>query len=128
MAVWYYLQSLINNASNGQPTGGQPPAALQAGNSQSGIMGKISGMLGGGDPMQQQNNTYMKGKVDEYMAQKQAVQARAQQKGAMAAQRELKKGTAQLQPPVPPGPAPGQTPSTSVQQILQNMGAGKTQK
>jgi hypothetical protein len=78
-------------------------------------------MLGGGNPAEEQNNTYVKGKVDEYMANLAATKARAQQKGAMAAQRELKKGTANLQVPQMASPGTGQTASTPLQQAWQSI-------
>lgn len=127
------LQTLIGNASGRmdqpQPTGGQTPptpipsapTALQPQNTSSSVLQWLSGKLGGGNPMDEQNNTYMKGKVDEYMANQQAVKARAQQKGAMAASRELKKGQASLQPPQQATPGTGQTASTPLQQLWQNV-------
>jgi hypothetical protein len=128
MAVWDYLQSLIGNASQGQPAPPNAvtpaPANLQAGNTTSSLMQKISGLLGGGNPMQQQNNAYVKGKVDEYMANNAAAKARAQQKGAMAAQRELKKSAATNTPPATGQPGSGQTPQSTLQQMMG--GGGKT--
>jgi hypothetical protein len=130
MAIWDYLQSLISNASEGKPAPANAmtplPANLQAGNTSSGIMQKISGLLGGGNPMQQQNNAYVKGKVDEYMANQAAVKARAQQKGAQATMREMKKGQQTLQPPTTGTPGSGQTPPVSLQQMMSGGGGGKT--
>ena len=125
------LQNLIGKMGPGpQPNGGQTPptpavpAGLQAGNTGSSILQKLSGVLGGGNPQQEQNNTYVKGKVDEYMANLAATKARAQQKGAQAAQRELKKGTAALQPPQMATPGTGQTAPTPLQQPWQGVQAG----
>jgi hypothetical protein len=128
------LQNLIGNASAkmdpNQPNGGQTPptptvpAGLQPGNTSSSVMQWLSGKFGGGDPAQEQNNTYMKGKVDEYMANQAAVKARAQQKGAAAAARELKKGQATLTPPVQATPGTGQTATTPLQQLWQSVQSG----
>ena len=124
------LGNLIGNQGNKmgpQPNGGQPnpapqvPAGLQQGNTPSNLMQHLSGLLGGGDPSQDQNNAYIQGKVNEYMANKQAVQARAQQKGAAATQRELQKGNAQLTPPQLAQPGTGVTPSSPLQQLWQQV-------
>lgn len=123
------LQSIMGKMGP-QPSGGTTPptppvpAGMQAGNTGSGIMQKLSGLLGGGDPMAQQNNAYVKGKVDEYMANLAATKARAQAKGAQAAQRELKKGTAALQAPQMAAPGTGQTAPTPLQQLWQGVQAG----
>lgn len=126
------LQGLIGNAGNkiggpqpgpSAPSSGVPnlPGSMQAGNSSSGIMDKISGMLGGGNPLQEQNNAYVKGKVDEYMAQQQALKARAQQKGAQAAARTIKQGQATTPQPQLGQPGTGQTPTTPLQQLWQSV-------
>lgn len=123
------LQKLMGNMQPGQgPQGQTPPtpavpAGLQAGNTGSSILQKLSGMFGGGDPAAEQNNTYVKGKVDEYMANLAATKARAQQKGAQAAARELKKGQATLQPPQMATPGTGQTATTPLQQLWQGVQA-----
>jgi hypothetical protein len=123
------LQNLIGKMGP-QPIGGQTPptpavpAGLQAGSTpgpMSGVLQKISGMLGGGNPAQDQNNAYVKGKVDEYMANLAATKARAQQKGAQAAARELKKGQANLAAPQMATPGTGQTATTPLQQLWQGV-------
>lgn len=119
----------VNNPASG-PTPVTPavPAGLQKGNTSSSILQWLSGKLGGGDPSEEQNNTYAKGKIDEYMANQQAVKARAQQKGAQAAQRELKKGMSQIQPPQLGSPGTGQTPSTPLQQLWQTQQSQQPQQ
>lgn len=125
------LGNLIGNAGNkvGQTTPGpsapssgisNAPPSMQAGNTGSSIMDKLSGLLGGGNPLQEQNNTYVKGKVDEYMAQQQAAKARAQQKGAQAATRELKRSQQAIPPPQLGTPGSGTTPTSPLMQLWQN--------
>ena len=126
------LGNLIGNAGNkmGQtapgpaaPASGIPnaPGSMQAGNTPSSLMDRISGMLGGGNPLQEQNNAYVKGKVDEYMAQQQALKARAQQKGAQAAARTLKQGQSTTPKPQLGQPGTGTTPGTPLQQLWQGV-------
>lgn len=126
------LGNLIGNAGNkiGQtpptPGTGIPnlPANMAAGNTGSSIMDKLSGLFGGGNPLQEQNNTYVKGKVDEYMAQQQAAKARAQQKGAQAAARELKRSQAAIPPPQLATPGTGVTATSPLQQLWQTVQSG----
>ena len=127
------LQSLIGNAGNkvGQAQPGpdtstgapQLPTSLQSGNTPFSFLDHISGMLGGGDPLKEQNNAFVQGKVNEYMAQQQATQARAQQKGAQASARELKKGQAQNPPPQLATPGTGVTPDSGLSGLWQRVQA-----
>jgi hypothetical protein len=71
--------------------------------------------------MVQQNNAYVKGKVDEYMANQQAAKARAQQKGAAAAARELKKSQSTITPPQLAQPGTGVTPASPLQSLWQSV-------
>lgn len=129
------LQSLIGNAGNkvgappapgpGAPSSGVPnlPPGGQAGNTPFSMMDHLSGLLGGGDPLKEQNNAYVQGRVNEYMAQQQQVKARAQQKGAQAAARELKKGQSETPPPQLASPGTGTTPSSDLSGLWQRVQA-----
>ena len=120
------LMSKVSGGASGPGSGSPPPttpAGAGAGNSGSSLMDTLSGAFGGGNPLQQQNNTYVKGKVDEYMAQQNAIKARAQQKGAQAQMRELKKGQQTSPPPQMAQPGTGVTATTPLQQVWQSLQA-----
>lgn len=123
------LQNLLSNVGSrmnpNQPNGSQPnptgslPASLQAGNTPYNFMEKLSGLFGGGNPLQQQNNGYVKGAVDQYMKQRQAAQAAAQaaaQKAGAAAMKRLTKMNPTPVTPLGVNPGPTQAVIPSVPQ------------
>lgn len=71
--------------------------------------------------MQEQNNAFVQGKVNEYMASQQALKAKAQQAGAKAAARTLKAGQSTTPAPQLASPGTGVTPSNPLQQLWQSV-------
>jgi hypothetical protein len=103
----------------GQP--GQPlPASFQASNGQSGIMQALSGLFGGGNPQQDQNNAMVQGKVNEYMANIQAAHAKANADAQKAAGRSLKQSLKTITPPQGGQPGSGILPPSQIQQMIQS--------
>lgn len=130
------ISNLVQNATSkmgGGPPGPSAPSSgipnlptnMQAGNSKSPFMDWLSGILGGGNPLKDQNNAYVMGQVKQQQAYQTAAHAKAQADGIAAQNRSLKKSMKAIPPVQQAQPGTGVTAPSAIQQMVQNIPQGQ---